>query len=167
MCGIVSRATVAENARRGVARDSAGGTKRWNAKARKGRNRRGYPLAPRAHPFQPGTGAGGAESARMPGMVGRERRGGRQWRAGRAVTYTPVQPAATLGDPATVLADSERARPHRSSPDPASTAGTRSAAVVAGCRAAEGFRVSSPALGVRHRYSEAGYSSRRRSNCET
>jgi len=51
MCGFVSRATVAENARRGVARDSAGGTKRWNAKARKGRNRRGYPLAPRAHAF--------------------------------------------------------------------------------------------------------------------
>jgi len=34
-----------------VARDSAGGTKRWNAKAREGRNRRGYPLAPRAHAF--------------------------------------------------------------------------------------------------------------------
>ncbi|WP_248898312.1 hypothetical protein [Haloplanus halobius] len=51
MGGSVSRATVAENARRGVARDSAGGTKRWNAKARKGRNRRGYPLAPRAHAF--------------------------------------------------------------------------------------------------------------------
>ena len=82
MCGIVSRATVAENARRGVARDSAGGTKRWNAKARKGRNRRGYPLAPRAHPFQPGTGAGGAESARTPGMVGRERRGGRNAASG-------------------------------------------------------------------------------------
>jgi hypothetical protein len=41
----VSSATVAENARRSVARDSAGGTKRWNAKAREGRNRRGYPLA--------------------------------------------------------------------------------------------------------------------------
>ena len=37
------------------------------------------------------------------------------------------------------LADSERARPSRSSPDPASTAGTRRAAVVAGRRAAEGF----------------------------
>ncbi len=86
MRGTVSRATVVENARRRVARDSAGGTKRWNAKARKGRNRRGYPLAPRAHAFQPGTGAGGAESARTPGMVGRERRGGRQRRAGRAVT---------------------------------------------------------------------------------
>jgi len=36
MRGTVSRATVAENARRRVARDSAGGTKRWNAKARKG-----------------------------------------------------------------------------------------------------------------------------------
>ena len=77
-------------------------------------------------------------------MVGRERRGGRQRRAGRAVTCTPVQPAATLGDPTTVLADSERARPSRSSPDPASTAGTRSAAVVAGCRAAEGFQGTSP-----------------------
>jgi hypothetical protein len=77
-------------------------------------------------------------------MVGRERRGGRQRRAGRAVTYTPVQPAATLGDPATVLADSERAMPPRPSPDPASTAGTRSAAVVAGCRAAEGFQGTSP-----------------------
>jgi len=76
-------------------------------------------------------------------MVGRERRGGRQRRAGRAVTYTPVQPAATLGDPATVLADSERARPPRPSPDPVSTAGTRSAAVVAGCRAAEGFQGTS------------------------
>ena len=32
-------------------------------------------------------------------------------RAVRAITYTPVQPAATLGDPATVLVDSERARP--------------------------------------------------------
>jgi len=51
MGGSVSRATVAENVRRGVAHDSAGGTKRWNAKARKGRNRRGYPLAPRAHAF--------------------------------------------------------------------------------------------------------------------
>ncbi|GCF15979.1 hypothetical protein Harman_39140 [Haloarcula mannanilytica] len=51
MGGFVSRATVAENARRHEARDSAGGTKRWNAKARKGRNRRGYPLAPRAHAF--------------------------------------------------------------------------------------------------------------------
>jgi len=79
-------------------------------------------------------------------MVGRERRGGRQRRAGRAVTYSPVQPAATLGDPATVLADSERARPLRSSPDPASTAGTRSAAVVAGCRAAEGFQGTSPSM---------------------
>jgi len=49
MRGTVSSATVVENARCGVARDSAGGTKRWNAKARKGRNRRGYPLAPRAH----------------------------------------------------------------------------------------------------------------------
>ncbi|RNJ22671.1 hypothetical protein Nmn1133_13665 [Halosegnis longus] len=74
-------------------------------------------------------------------MVGRERRGGRQRRAGRAVTDTPVQPAAPLGDPATVLADLERARPPRSSPDPASTAGTRSAAVVAGRRAAEGFHI--------------------------
>jgi len=36
MRGTVSRATVVENARRRVARDSAGGTKRWNAKARKG-----------------------------------------------------------------------------------------------------------------------------------
>ncbi len=27
------------------------GTKRWNAKAREGRNRRGYPLAARAHSF--------------------------------------------------------------------------------------------------------------------
>jgi len=77
-------------------------------------------------------------------MVGRERRGGRQRRAGRAVTDTPVQLAAPLGRPFTVLADSERARPPRSSPDPASTAGTRSAAVVAGCRAAEGFQGTSP-----------------------
>ncbi|AAV44662.1 unknown (plasmid) [Haloarcula marismortui ATCC 43049] len=73
-------------------------------------------------------------------MVGRERRGGRQRRAGRAGTDTPVHPAAPLGWSFTVLADSERARPPRSSPDPASTAGTRSAAVVAGCRAAEGFQ---------------------------
>jgi len=51
MRGTVSRATVVENARHTAARDSAGGTKRWNAKARKGRNRRGYPLAPRAHAF--------------------------------------------------------------------------------------------------------------------
>jgi len=100
-------------------------------------------------------------------IASRERRGGRQRRAGRVGTNTPIQPAATLGVPATVLVDSERARPSRLSPDPASTAGTRSAAVVAGCRAAEGFRVSSPALGVRHRYSKTGYSSRRRSNCVT
>ena len=39
-CGSVSSATVAENARRTVARDSAGATKRWNAKAREGRNRK-------------------------------------------------------------------------------------------------------------------------------
>ena len=39
-CGSVSSATVVENARRSVARDSAGGTKRWNAKAREGRNRK-------------------------------------------------------------------------------------------------------------------------------
>jgi len=51
MRGTVSRATVVENARRCVARDSAGGTKRWNAKARKGRNRRGYPLASRPDSF--------------------------------------------------------------------------------------------------------------------
>ncbi len=38
------------------------------------------------------------------------------------------------------LADSKRARPPRSSPDPASTAGTRRATAVAGRRAAEGFR---------------------------
>jgi len=76
-------------------------------------------------------------------MVGRERRGGRQRRAGRAVTDTPVQPAAPLARPFTVLADSERARPSRLSPDPASTAGTRSAAAVAGCRAAEGFQGTS------------------------
>ncbi|ELZ42613.1 hypothetical protein C463_10730 [Halorubrum californiense DSM 19288] len=81
--------------------------------------------------------------------------------------YTPVQPATTLSDPATVLADSERARPPRSSPDPASTAGTRSAAAVMGCRAAEGFRVPSPALAVRRRHPETGYSSRRWSNCVT
>ena len=64
----------------------------------------------------------------QPGMVGRERCGGRQRQAGRAATYTSVQPATSLGDPSTALADSERARPPRSSPDPASTAGTRSAA---------------------------------------
>ena len=88
---------------------------------------------------RPGTGAGGAESARTPGMVGRERRGGRQRRAGRAATYIPVQPATSLGEPSTGLADSERARPPRPSPDPASTAATRCAAAVAGRRAAEGF----------------------------
>ena len=65
------------------------GTKRWNAKAREGRNRRGYPLASRAHPFQPGTGARGAESARMPGMVGRERRGGRNAASGAGRTEHP------------------------------------------------------------------------------
>jgi len=37
----------------------------------------------------------------MPGMVGRERRGGRQRRAGRAVTYAPVQPTTSLGGPPT------------------------------------------------------------------
>ena len=55
-------------------------------------------------------------------MVGRERRGGRQRRAGRAVTHTPVQPAAVLGDPATVLVDSERARPSRPPADGVSRA---------------------------------------------
>ena len=85
-----------------------------------------------------------APRADPPGMVGRERRGGRQRRAGRATTYTPVQPATSLGESSTVLADSERARPPRSSPDPASTAAPRRAAAVAGRRAAEGFRVFSP-----------------------
>ena len=51
----------------------------------------------------------------------------------------PVQPGSTLSDTADILVDSERARSSRSSPDPASTTGTRSAAWVAGCRAAEGF----------------------------
>ena len=51
----------------------------------------------------------------------------------------PVQPDSTLSDTADILVDSERARPSRSSPDPASTTGTRSAVWVAGCRAAEGF----------------------------
>jgi len=46
-------------------------------------------------------------------MVGRERRGGRQRRAGRAGTDTPVYPATSLGDPASSLAESERARPPR------------------------------------------------------
>ena len=41
-------------------------------------------------------------------MVGRERRGGRQRRAGRAVTDTPVRPATLLGKPAMLLAASER-----------------------------------------------------------
>jgi len=50
----------------------------------------------------------------------------------------------SLGRPSTIMADSERARPPRSSPNPASTEGTRSAAVVAGCRAAEGFQGTSP-----------------------
>jgi len=57
-------------------------------------------------------------------MVGRERRGGRQRRAGRAVMYTPVLPVTPFGDPATVLADSERAGPFRAFPDPAKTRGT-------------------------------------------
>ncbi|MES3161576.1 MAG: hypothetical protein PPP55_08410, partial [Halorubrum sp.] len=52
----------------------------------------------------PGTGAGGAESARTPGMVGRERRGGRQRRAGRAGTYTPLQPGTPLDGTADDLA---------------------------------------------------------------
>ena len=60
------------------------------------------------------------------------------------MTDTPGQPALPLGAATLVLADSERARPPRPSPDPVSTAGTRSAAVVAGCRAAEGFQGTSP-----------------------
>ena len=52
---------------------------------------------------------------------------------------TTGQPGPTVSDTADILADSERARPPRSSPDPASTTGTRSAAWGAGCRAAEGF----------------------------
>jgi hypothetical protein len=39
-----------------------------------------------------------------------------------------VQPLSTLSDTADLLVDSERARPSRPSPDPASTAGTRRAA---------------------------------------
>jgi hypothetical protein len=66
-------------------------------------------------------------------------------RAGRAGTNTPVQLAPPLGASTFVLVDSERARPPRSSPDPASTAGTRRAAAVAGRRAAKGFQESSPA----------------------
>jgi len=66
-------------------------------------------------------------------------------RAGRADTDTPGQPVTSLGEASTVLADSERARSPRPSPDPVSTAGTRRAAAVAGRRAAEGFRVFSPA----------------------
>ena len=50
-------------------------------------------------------------------MVGRERRGGRQRRAG-AVENT-VQPGLTLDAAGAILEDSERARPPRFSPDPA------------------------------------------------
>jgi hypothetical protein len=60
--------------------------------------------------------------------------------SGASRNKEPAQPGSTLGDPADVLVDSERARPPRSSPDPASTTGTRSAAWGAGCRAAEGFQ---------------------------
>jgi len=51
----------------------------------------------------------------------------------------PVQPGSTFSHTADILVGSERARSSRSSPDPASTTGTRSAVWVAGCRAAEGF----------------------------
>ena len=43
-------------------------------------------------------------------------------RARRAVTYAPVQPATSLGEPPTVLADSERVRPPRSPGDNVSRA---------------------------------------------
>ena len=59
--------------------------------------------------------------------------------SGASRNKEPVQPGSALSDTADILVDSERARPSRSSPDPASTTDTRSAAVVAGCRAAEGF----------------------------
>ena len=69
----------------------------------------------------------------------------------------PVQPGSILSHTADILNDSERVRPSWSSPVPVSTTGTRSAAVVVGYRAAEGFRMSSPALAVRRRHPEASY----------
>ncbi|WP_171908191.1 hypothetical protein [Natrialba sp. SSL1] len=47
----------------------------------------------------PGTDARGAESARMPGMVGRERRGGRNAASGAGRRETSGHPVPTLGDP--------------------------------------------------------------------
>jgi len=116
--------------------------------------------------FSPAGPAPTGAEARPEWSVASDAEGGTR-RAVRAVTYPPVQLATSLGEAFTVLVDSERARPPRPSPDPASTAGTRRAAAVAGCRVAEGFQESSPALAARRRHSAAGYSSRRWSNCET
>jgi hypothetical protein len=72
---------------------------------------------------------------------GRSRATRRAAAASGACRYEPPdQPRSTLGDPFNRLVDSERTRSSRFSPDPASTTGTRRAAVVAGRRAAEGFQ---------------------------
>jgi len=78
------------------------------------------------------------ESALNTGIRRARVSGGQKRRAGRAVTKNLFN-RAQRSDIADILVDSERARPSRSFPDPVSTASTRSAAVVAGCRAAEGF----------------------------
>ena len=71
---------------------------------------------------------------------GRSRATRRAARGERGGPYrTTGQSGPTVSDTADILAGLERARPPRSSPDPASTTGTRSAAWGAGCRAAEDF----------------------------
>jgi hypothetical protein len=72
-CRSVSRATVVSTASRGVARrvERPKALERESLRGAQPKTR--LMLASRAHAFEPGTGAGGAESARMPGMVGRER----------------------------------------------------------------------------------------------
>jgi len=103
----VCSAIVAANVRRGVARDSAGGTKPWNAKAREGHSRRGYPLVSRPDSLlldRPPACAG-----RLLGMVGRERRSGRYAASGVGRDEAPNQPAATTENPTTAWR-TERAR---------------------------------------------------------
>jgi len=121
MRGTVSSATVVENARCGVARDSAGGTKRWNRKpAGWAQPPSGIPAGAEGTSFSPEQALRSEDSVfyRTPEMVGRERRGGRKRRAGRAVTKNLFNRARRSVIQPTVLVDSERARPSRSSPTP-------------------------------------------------
>jgi len=106
MCGSVSSATVAKHGEPPWWLAARSGTKRWNAKARKGRNRRAYPLAPN---HMPGTASdvrsepharngrwratrgatAGSASMRTATAGSREHAKGGMRRASRAVRFTP------------------------------------------------------------------------------